>query len=266
MITANITDRALDKEKILNAFRSSGDSYEDNAIIQKQIASRLLQLLTETGVTRFDKGLEIGCCTGLLTENICREINLGSLYLNDIVPEFCTQTAARLGFQKVSKLTPLPGDIEHCPLPMDLDLVISSATFQWVEDLNSLFRRINRCLKRQGLLAFSIFSEGTMHEIRTLTGSGLQYQSAEDLQGRVAEQFEILATEKLDEKLFFPTVRAVLRHIKSTGVGGVGNRSLSHNELRIFEKQYKNLFATTQGIPVSYSSTIIVARKREIGH
>ena len=72
-----------------------------------------------------------------------KEIN--TIYLNDIVHEFCTITGERIA-GRVGQVEGLPGDIEKLALPGNLDLVVSSATFQWMSDLPTLLKKIHGAL------------------------------------------------------------------------------------------------------------------------
>jgi hypothetical protein len=63
-------------------------------------------------------------------------------------------------------------------------------------------------------------------------------------------------------RIFFPSARAILRHIKSTGVGGLGGgKGWTASRLKMFEQQYQEKFATAQGLPVSYSAITVIAQK-----
>lgn len=251
----------VDKSRVVDSFRSSCNTYEHNSIVQRRISRQLVTLLLTSSTCKFNRTLEVGCCTGLLTDLLCERCEIESLCLNDIVPEFCELTKGRPALRHVRDVSTLPGDIELCSLPGDLDLIISSSTFQWIDDLDALFEKFHRSLKEQGVLAFSLFGPGTMGEVRKLTGKGLQYLSVKTLVQLVSKRFKVTVQESKVDKLFLPSVRAVVRHIKDTGVGGLGGERWSHSQFREFEKRYRDEFVTEQGIPVSYFSTTIIAKK-----
>jgi malonyl-CoA O-methyltransferase len=250
----------IDKRLVAESFKASGATYEASALIQKDISRKLIEMLHGTGQSSFRSALEIGCCTGFLTELLCRNFNINELYLNDIVKEFCVDTSMRLGGLKCKPLV-FEGDIEARELPQKLDLVISSSTFQWIDDLPGLLHNIYDSLVPGGILAFSIFGNGTMEEISEIRGQGLDYISDVALIECVKEKYSILNVGHEKKQLFFQTVRGILRHIQQTGVGGTGLRKWTHTKFREFEEQYTNKFSTAQGLPVSYSSTYIIARK-----
>lgn len=65
-----------------------------------------------------------------------------------------------------------------------------------------------------------------MHEIRQLTGHGLDYLSVEELQALLSPHFDILHAEEEVVTLPFPTPQAVLKHLKQTGVTGNGKKDM----------------------------------------
>jgi len=62
--------------------------------------------------------------------------------------------------------------------------------------------------------------------------------------------------------LFFPSVRAVLRHIRQTGVGGVDRERWNLGQLKEFERRYVEQFSSDDGLPLTYISTFVIAEKK----
>lgn len=253
--------RQLDKQRIADSFKASAATYEKHAVVQKEISRQLINMLQGCESINSSRVLEIGCCTGILTELLVGIRKIDTLYLNDIVPEFCAATGKRIA-TRVGRVQSMPGDIEKCPLPDNLDLIISSATFQWMADLPALFRKIHHALAGEGYVVFSIFGPGTMGEISALTGQGLHYHSREKLIGMLEDYFRITSLRSETRQLHFPTVRAVLQHIRQTGVGGVGRGSRLPGRFKEFAGQYQRRFASDKGLLLTYASTFVVAGKK----
>lgn len=250
----------LDKNRVASRFRASAATYEQTAIVQQEISRQLIAMMDRFHIAACGRVLEIGCCTGILTELLCRRERIASLFVNDIVPEFCTYTEKRIASQ-VGRVEGIPGDIEQAVLPHHLDLVVSSSTLQWMTDLPELFGKLATSLSDQGHLAFSIFGPGTMGEIGTLTGRSLHYYANEALAAMVEKYFRLISIHTERRCLYFPSVRAVLRHIRETGVGGVTGAPWTQGKLKDFEKQYIARFRTDEGLPVTYESTFVIAEK-----
>ena len=252
----------LDKGRIASCFKASAATYEETAIVQKEISRQLIAVLKRFALdSEYPRALEIGCCTGNLTKMLSESVSIENLFLNDLVADFCNSTEARIAGQ-VGRVNVISGDIEKALLPSHLDLVISSSTFQWMVDLPRLIGKIAAVLNNAGLLAFSIFSPGTMGEISTLTGRGLRYHSSEELAAMLADNFQVLNLHSERKCLYFPSVRAVLSHIRQTGVGGLGQDRWTLGKLKDFEKRYVKQFSSEYGLPVTYNSTFVVARKK----
>lgn len=255
------TPQHLDKQLVADSFKASAATYDENAIVQKEISLQLIDYLHYCYPLHLSRVLEIGCCTGILTEMLVSAKDIQRIYLNDIVPEFCTKTGERIK-RYVDKVDCIPGDIERCLLPEGLNLVISSATFQWMSDLPALLKNIHNALCEEGYLVFSIFGPGTMKEISSLTGRGLQYHSPERLAEMVEKHFNVITLQNENRQIFFTNVRSVLQHIRRTGVGGLGRTKWMPGKFKEFEKQYTSRFASEKGYPVTYASTFVVAKKR----
>ena len=254
----------LDKSRVADRFRASAATYEHMAIVQKEISRQLVAIVERYGVAGWRRVLEIGCCTGVLTEFLCRRERIDRLFVNDLVPELCSYTERRVA-SSVGSVESIPGDIEQTELPQHLDLVVSSSTFQWMTDLAELIKKTAAALNPGGHLAFSIFGPGTMEEIATLTGRGLQYHAHEALTAMVERYYRLITIHTERKCLYFPSVRAVLRHIRETGVGGVTGDCWTLGRLKDFERQYSERFQTGDGLPVTYVSTFVVAQKPREG-
>lgn len=252
----------LSKERIAHCFRQAITTYDLHATVQRRIGARLLDLAGQFSDIRCQRVLEIGCCTGTLTELLYRRYRMGTLFLNDLVSDFAPVVMARLPPDKAPDIRPLFGDVEALPLPHDLDLIVSSATFQWLADLPAFLPRLADALNDKGFLIFSIFGPGTLTEFTELTGVGLTYRSPEQIAGLLARHFNLEQTVTTQDQLFLPTPRAVLHHLRDTGVGGVRRYRWTSSTLKRFEQEYLTRFDSPQGVPVSYTSTYFIARRK----
>ena len=255
--------KAIDKEKVAQAFLRGKDTYDSHARIQRLVSARLVEKLHVYRQMSFGRVLEIGCCTGMLTEMLLRFFPVNRLYLNDLVPDFYTDVVNRLGDHGGVELSPLFGDIETLDLPHSLDLVISSATFQWLADLERFFAKVAASLSESGYLAFSIFGPGTLSEFKQVSGIGLEYTAVGAILELLEVHFQIEEEETHKDQLYFVTPRDVLRHMQATGVGGVRRHRWTPGALRDFENRYLEQFGTASGVPVSYFSSCIIASRKK---
>lgn len=252
-----------DKHLIRLRFEQAAATYEQQATVQSRVALRLLRLLDEAapGLQPTDV-LEIGCCTGLLTEKtLTRFPGIDHFTLCDLVASFEQRVCRRIGAH-ADKITFLAGDIEALPLPERYDLVISSSTLHWVHDLPALCAKFHQHLYPDGLLAFSLYGKDNLLEIKEIAGVSLRYRTLEQLRTVVAERFEILAFEETRETLWYPDPIAVLQHLRATGVNSIGQRAWTRREVNAFVAQYRERFSEAEGVRLTYHPMFIVARPR----
>ncbi len=252
----------IDKEKIARSFRRALSSYDEQAIIQKKVSDELVDVISEYPKISFNRVLEIGCCTGMMTKGLLDQFDITTLYINDLVPEFQQAVLSRFDENVKSRIIPVFGDIETETVPDNLDLVVSSATFQWIEDLDILFGRLAGSMKKNGHLVFTQFSAGTLTEFRQLINIGLHYYGEKVLSDILGKYFSIKLMRKKKDVLYFSTPRDVLKHFQETGVGGVSEYRWTTGNLNRFAKEYTKRFGTSKGVPVTYVSTLVVAEKR----
>lgn len=252
----------LDKKRIAQCFRRSLLTYDEAAIVQNNLAKRLLQSLACLPETDFQRVLEIGCCTGGLSELLCEEKPVQTLFLNDIVSDFEEVALSRLKKHTSTQFKPCFGDIESIQLPANLSLILSGATFQWLPDLPSFIDQLGRKLHPGSLLAFSIFGPGTLKEFSRLTSVELRYHSDDAILALLEKDFIVESYNSFKDQLFFSSVREILNHIRATGVGGVSEYQWNKKTLKRFKKQYSTEFQCEKGLPVSYVSSCYVARRR----
>ena len=256
------SSRSLDKEKVARCFRRARTSYDEHGVVQKRVGDELVELLADFPQIRFDRVLEVGCCTGMMTRTLCERFAVERLYLNDLVPDFEQTVIDRLPPGLGTTIQPFFGDIESLQLPQELDLVVSSSTLQWLEDLPAFFHRVARALGESGHLAFSLFSAGTLKEFKQLTGIGLDYMQTDELVHILETDFELKWIKSREKTQDFPTTYDLLRHFKATGVGGVSEHRWTTGSLKELERNYKQHYGTSRGLPVSYATTSVIARKK----
>jgi malonyl-ACP O-methyltransferase BioC len=252
-----------DKQLIKLRFEQAAATYEQQATVQSRVALRLLRLLREA-VPELQPAdvLEIGCCTGLLTEKtLTRFPGIDHFTICDLVASFEQRVCRRIGIH-ADKLTFLAGDIETVFLPDQYDLVLSSSTLHWVHDLPALCAKLHRHLYPGGVLAFSLYGKDNLREIREVTGVGLAYRNLEQLQTVVDERFTILAAEETHETLWYPSPVAVLQHLRATGVNAIDQKAWTRRQVSAFIAEYQEGYSGEEGVHLTYHPMFIVAQPR----
>lgn len=251
------------QKRIHDSFKRSKDTYEEEARVQREVRERLLELVSLHTPGRFHSALEVGCCTGALSEGFCRQFFLKRYVVNDLVTSFCEASRLRI-VHLCQEVDTLPGDIEHLAVSETFEMIISSSTFQWLHDLRLCLSRLAALLEPNGYLVFAMFGPGTMVQFKELVGIGLDYTPQAKVLEWLATDFELIWSETRHYRQFFSSGREVLHHIKRTGVGGAGELVWTPQRLLDFERRYHQSFATPEGLPLDYAADFVVAkRKRE---
>ncbi|WP_339134589.1 MAG: malonyl-ACP O-methyltransferase BioC [Candidatus Electrothrix sp. GW3-4] len=248
----------INKDLVCRQFRRAAASYDRQATIQHRVADRLLALAAQHIPAHPLNVLEIGCCTGLLTSKLLNSnIKVGSLVLNDLMPDFAERLPHNLS---VAELSFLPGDIEGLPLPGPFDLIISSSTFHWFDDLEQTLKKLLAALAPGGTLAFSLYGPSNLAEIKELTGVGLDYLSLPEITS-ILEKHCLLEESHQDKEVFlFPQPRDVLNHLRQTGVNSINHTPWTRQQLRDFCQEYKKRFRIDRSVRLTYHPLYFIAR------
>ena len=250
----------IDKNAVRKRFGRSLATYNGAAEVQREMAGTLLDLFTSATLERqFAEITELGCGAGILTDLIPERFDYARLTLIDLVPE-CAQ------FHEYRPNAHfLAGDIEEIDLP-ESGLFLSNAVFQWAADPGRLFGRIAEKLNRGGYLAFTTFGPETLREVSALTGGGLAYRTAKELNVLLeANGFDVLAAR---EELLTPEFDSpldVLKSLKATGVTAVSPAEpWSRRRLAAFSEAYTGNFRLPNGkVPLTYHPIARVAGKKQ---
>lgn len=251
----------VDKNRVALQFGKSIGSYEKRAEVQRKGAASLVQMLLKQGIKKHGRVLEIGCGPGLLTSEFTKTLECDTLYLNDLVPQFETIVMKKID-RDVARVVPIFGDIENIALPDNLDLVISGATMQWLDDLKKFLFKLSQSIKSGGMLVFSVFTHGTMEQVRDITGIGLQYADFNKVMEDISTHYLILEEKTENKIMFFNKPYEILRHMKETGVTGLASERWNVSKVKWFCREYEKRFLEEAGLPLTYVMKMVVAQKK----
>jgi malonyl-ACP O-methyltransferase BioC len=247
----------IEKKRIARSFQKAAESYERQAVIQHFVADHLLELLDIHSRRSFQRVLEIGCCTGLLTRKLLkRHPEIYEILLNDLVESFAEQAGNLPGVPAVGFLA---GDIENLPLAGQFDLIISSSTLHWVHNLDMLLGRLARHLAPGGILAVSLYGPENMQEIRELSGIGLHYDSRDEVEAKIKKHFSLVHSEEQIKTFTFASPEKVLEHLRETGVNALQQSPWTPRKLRHFVQSYQDKFSNQQGVVLRYHPLFLLA-------
>ena len=156
--------QSISKRKIRRAFDRAADSYDDAALLQKEVCSRLLEKLDYIRLSP-ETVLDAGVGTGEAVAPLLKRYKKSHLVALDLSERMLSKALAQGGLLRKPEL--VCADIEQLPFRDDsFDLVFSSLTLQWCNDLDATLRGLLRVLKPGGLLLFTTFGPDTLKELR----------------------------------------------------------------------------------------------------
>ncbi len=245
----------VDKRALAQRFGKAAQSYDDYALLQKEVGRHLLSLIP--GV-QYTNGLDLGCGSGFFLpelQEVCR-----CLLALDISPGMLQQAALRGKAQGY-----VCGDAEALPLQNEsLDLVFSSLALQWCHDPAQAFREIKRVLTSQGYALFATLNSGSLFELREAWMAVDNHehinQFMEELELRsVLQQAEIQCKtwQVRRHVMYYADVNAILQSLKRIGASQVnGQRSqglLTRQKLQCLQQAYERYRLPTGLLPVTYN-------------
>ncbi len=226
----------IEKGRIQRNFEKQITDYDENAVVQREMAKKLVSFLTEK---EYDNILEIGSYSGVLTSEIKKNIDFSDYLAIDVVgksKEYLEKIDPKIRFIKA--------DVEEFNTNDKFDLIISNAVLQWCSDFEGTIKKLKSFLKPKGLLAVSIFSPENLKEIKSTFNVSLSYPHKTLLKTLFSS---VIYSDEIALK--FKTSTDILKHLKSTGVNSLTTFPLTYKQikgnLKQLEEKYQNTLTYT---------------------
>ncbi len=154
----------INQQRVRQAFDGAAQTYDAAAVLQREVCWRLLEKLD---IVRLKPAmiLDLGAGTGQAIDGLQKRFHKAHVVAMDISEKMLLQSAKRGSFFRKPSL--LCADVSALPLADNsIDLVFSSLSLQWCNDLNLAMSEVLRILKPGGLFVFSTFGPDTLKELR----------------------------------------------------------------------------------------------------
>jgi len=249
----------LDRVSMRTAFGRAAPSYDASAVLQREVAERLLERLDLIRLVP-KTVLDAGCGTGHAMRALRKRYPRARVLGLDLSPAMLRVAQRQRGWWRREQL--VAGDVERMALAdQSVDLIVSNLTLQWC-DLSRAFAEFGRILRPGGTLLFTSFGPDTLVELRTA------WQAVDDsphvhafidmhdigdalVRARLAEP--VMDVERLT--MTYPDVYALLRDLKALGAHNVttgrARGLMGKTRFRRFREAYDAL-AVDGRIPASY--------------
>lgn len=108
---------------------------------------------------------DAGCGSGAVTAMLADALPAGRIYAVDVAPSMVAHARETLAGRPV---TVLAQELTELTLPEPVDAIFSSATFHWIADHDTLFRRLALALRPGGRLVAQCGGEGNIDAFRAI--------------------------------------------------------------------------------------------------
>lgn len=157
-----------DKRAVRAAFEHSAAHYDDVAVLQREVAERLLERL-DLFKLQPHTILDIGCGTGHCTSALASHYPKARVIAMDLAHAMVKHTRQRFSyFQRKWRGHGFAcADAERLPFADNsFEMILSNLTLQWCGNLEGLFSEFRRVLKPGGVVLFSTLGPDTLKELR----------------------------------------------------------------------------------------------------
>lgn len=159
-----MSHRQFNKKDVRRAFSRSAHTYDEVAVLQKEVGNRLFERLDYIKL-KPDVILDAGAGTGHFVSALSKKYKQSQVIGLDLAVPMLKKVRKRGRFWR--KPGCICGDLESLPLAdKSVDLIFSNLALQWVNNLEMVFKECLRVLKPGGLLMFTTFGPDTLKELR----------------------------------------------------------------------------------------------------
>ena len=228
----NSDEHILEKKHLRNAFERAATSYDQAAVLQREVCNRMLSRLEYIKYLP-DIIIDAGSGTGYGTEQLAKRYPSSQLIALDIAWSMLSYARPdttwwqRLLHQQ--RASYMCADIENPPVKdASVGLVWSNLALQWCNDLDHTFSEMNRILRTDGLLMFSTFGPDTLKELRqsfaqvdtfSHVNRFIDMHDIGDLLVRNGFSTPVMDMEYIT--VTYPDVTSVMRDLKAIGAHNV---------------------------------------------
>ncbi len=248
------------RKRIEASFSAKAPRYDENAAVQERAGRRLAALIEREGGI-LPPCADLGCGTGMI-------YRMGSAPGRVVGVDLSMEMLGRFR-RSVRGAGPVRADVEDLPIRDScLGTAIMSLVLQWAESPRRAVREAVRCLRKGGLLGFSVLLKGTLQGLYDLAGemgrrAPVYFFERDEFNALLsAEGMELLSEVTCSEVQHFAGAREALKSLSAVGATASGGPPMTRSELEAFCREYERRFETGRGVPLTWTVLTGLARKR----
>jgi SAM-dependent methyltransferase len=155
------------------------------------------------------------------------------------------------------------GDARLIDFPGGIDLIVSSSTVQWFDNLSVFAEKAHQSLSSRGYMFLSTFGKNNLKEIREITGTGLEYLSSDCLRNLFSFGFEILHLSGEEIPVAFNSSAEILSHFRRTGVNANSSGTVrTKSGLKAFCSKYDKMYSNGNKVILTYNPVFLGLKKK----
>lgn len=254
----------IDKRRMRNNFHLAASSYDQVAVLQREVADRMLERL-DLITLQPKRILDLGSGTGYCTRALAKRYPDAEIIALDIAPAMIEHT--RSGFSWFKRWRKpyhfVCADAESLPFADgSFDMIFSSLAIQWCQDLDKLFSEFLRTLRKDGVLMFSSLGPDTLIELRsawaqvdqaTHVNAFIDMHDVGDAMIRAQLAEPVLDVENIN--LTYGSVDRLLKDLKTLGsrnaTAGRARGLTGRHKIQAMYQAYE-AFRIDAGLPATY--------------
>ena len=251
-----------DKAKIRQNFNNAAGSYDQVAVLQRTVGTRLLERLDVIKL-KPKRILDLGSGTGRLSMQLAGRYKPAHVIQVDLAFNMLKQSRQIEGFSGRHHL--LCADAENLPVADEcVEFAFSNLMFQWISRLDRALSEVYRSLQPGGLLLFSTFGPDSLMELRDSWGrvddyvhvnAFLDMHDVGDTLVRTGFIDTVMETETFT--LVYDSGRALMKELKVLGAGNVNagrRKSLTgKRKLQSMLAEYENKYGKDR-LPATFEA------------
>jgi malonyl-CoA O-methyltransferase len=214
-----------EKNKVRQSFSAAANSYDDSALLQRQVGLDLISLFNINVANQ--QVMDLGCGTGFLMQQLMPEASVQQMIAVDI--SLSMLQIARIKSQHFNNVQYVCANVEKLPFSGALiDTAVSNLALQWCRDLLTVFQGFKQVLKPNGRLIFTTFGAKTLQELRQSWLEVDRYTHVNDFYTQENIKHFLLEAEfkeiQIESKCYnwvYPSVMALMRELKDMGANQV---------------------------------------------